>query len=229
VGAPIGRRERRPRRRPRPEQVEAGNEPPSVEITRVTAIRAGEPFADEGAASAWLAELDGDPDRLDAFVAEGIVDVNAALHAARAAAQDAFVPDVAPSSALAVRAGYGAGDALADGEFTEAITVPPSIRRTRRSEALRPQERVARVLGGHEQVEPYETHLLRARADLDCGRQREAAVELEAGVRGLLAEAGSRQSGEDELKDLTTLEAQGPLEERLLVAERVVRRRRILG
>jgi hypothetical protein len=247
VGAPVGRRQRRPRKRPRPQPAESGAEPDSVEIFRLTVIFADRPFAGEPDAAGWLAGLEGDEEALDSEVDAGLRVVNRALHAQRAAAQDAFVADVSPSGALGVRVGYGAGDALAEGEFTQAVEVSPSAQRQRRVDALRPQERVARALGGHEQVPLHESHLLRARADLDCGRLREAAIELRAGIEALLADPTGRSSSEDEASDLAALSEQGPgltaaaraalqaepepepLSEALLIAERVVRRRRILG
>ena len=47
---------------------------------------------------------------------------------------------------------------------------------------------MAAVLGGREQVDVCETLLLRARADLDAGREREAALQLRVGLEALLVE-----------------------------------------
>ncbi len=239
LDAPIGRPQRRRRARQKP--LEADGAAPSVEISRLTVAWA-RPFEEELDAGAWLAGVEKDPEALDREVADGVRVINRALHAQRAAAQDSFVPDVSPERALAVRVGYGNGDALAGGEFSKALEVPPSEKRERRVDALRPQERVARALGGHDSVSAHETHLLRARADFDAGRLREAVVELDAAVRALAAAPRSPSVEEDE--DLATLEGESQalaqaahgktmtedeLERMLRVAERVVRRRRILG
>ena len=239
LDAPIGGSRRRRRGRQKP--VESDPAAPSVEISRVTVAWA-RPFEDEVSAGGWLEVVEADPEALASEVSDALRIVNRALHAQRAAAQDSFVPDVSPERALAVRVGYGNGDALAGGEWSRALDVPPSATRERRVDALRPQERVARALGGHDAVEPHETHLLRARADLDAGRLREAAVELDAAVRALLGAPRNPSVEEDE--DLAGLETEGArlkeaahgkslkaedLESVLRVAERVVRRRRILG
>ena len=44
------------------------------------------------------------------------------------------------------------------------------------------------MLGGRERVDACETLLLRARADLDGGREREAALQLRVGLEALLVE-----------------------------------------
>ena len=56
--------------------------------------------------------------------------------------------------------------------------MPASERGAAGVEALRPTERVAGVLAGRESVAACELLLLRARADLDAGRAREAAMQL---------------------------------------------------
>ena len=44
------------------------------------------------------------------------------------------------------------------------------------------------MLGGRERLDACETLLLRARADLDAGRPREAALQLRVGLEALLVE-----------------------------------------
>ena len=105
------------------------------------------------------------------------------------------------------------------------------------------------MLGGREQLDACETMLARARMDLDSGRSREAALQLRVGVEALLIELrGALQDpGHDE--DMTLLgerrgevgnaanaALRGDLDpageesvaELLAVAERVLRRRRVL-
>jgi hypothetical protein len=116
-------------------------------------------------------------------------------------------------------------------------------------EALRPQERLAAILGGRETIDACETLLLRARADMDQGLLREAALQLRIGLDALLAELPGR-AGPDQEDDLAALSAQrqsvhraaeaavrgplpadrgGELAETLGVCERVLRRRQILS
>jgi hypothetical protein len=109
------------------------------------------------------------------------------VHAHRAAALDPQIADVGPGAALAVRVGYGDGEQLAEGEFAAAVEVPYAERR-RRGELLRPQERVAEVLGGKAAVPACELLVIRARADVDAGRRREAALQLEVALVAALAE-----------------------------------------
>jgi hypothetical protein len=156
-------------------------------MTTLTVITP-EPLGDAAAAAAWLAGRRADHDALDASITGALELVNEAVHAHRAAVGDPAVADVGSDGALAVRVGFGEGEALADGRYTEAVEVPTSERRRRRSEALRPTERVAGVLAGRERVAACELLLLRARADVDAGRNREAALQLRAALAALLAE-----------------------------------------
>ena len=127
------------------------------------------------------------------------------------------------------------------------MEVPLPGRRRRRAEALRPQERVAAVLAGREPIDACETLLLRARADLDQGRPREAALQLRAGLEALLAELPA-SAGPDQAEDLAALrerlestagrparrsqassaERAAEVAETLGICERVLRRRQIL-
>jgi hypothetical protein len=242
VDAPLGRRRRR---RARPRDVKPGEEAPTIHVHRATVVRA-DSFPGEVEAGEWLAKTSRDDAALEEIVGDALRILNRALHAQRAAAQDAFVPDLSRDRALAVRVGYGLGDALAGGEWSAAVDVPPSAPRSRRVEALRPQERIAAVLGGRENVSVCESLLLRARGDLDAGRLREAALELRSAVAALLIELEGT-GGVDQAADLVELETRrealaeaarvalrsdpdsAELEATLGIAERVIRRRRILG
>jgi hypothetical protein len=104
------------------------------------------------------------------------------------------------------------------------------------------------VLAGREQIDVCETLLLRARADLDQGRAREAALQLRVGLEALLAELPGK-AGPDQEEDLAALrerlertvaaagealsgelsaERTDELAETLGTCERVLRRRQIL-
>ena len=188
------RRGRRRRKRARP----AGTGEPAVPITRLTVIRPGGFAADEEA-ERWLGEMSATPDAADEPVAEALAIVNRALHAHRIATQDPALGGVSQRQALATRIGFGTGDDLADGRWTEAVDVPPATGPRDRAEAMRPQERMAADLGRRQPADACETLLLRARADVDGERPREAALQLRVGLEALLAEVSAeappRQKG----------------------------------
>jgi hypothetical protein len=176
--------------------------------------------------------------------------VNSALHAQRAATLDPTVNDLGAHDPVATRIGWGDGTELAAGRWTKAVDAPPDPgKRVRRAEALRPQERLAAILGGREEIGVCETLVLRARLDVDALRWREAALQLEPGARALLAEVGP-DAPEDQRDDLNaigesmdelgriaeralTSPVEGPASEEidatLALCERVLRRRRILS
>ena len=155
-------------------------------LTTLTVIRSA-PLGDDDAAERWLDELRTDHDKLAAELAEALVLINRAIHTHRAAVLDPTLADVDAERALVARVGFGDGDELADGRFARALEVPRSSR-ARRVEGLRPQERLAGVLSGREQVAACELLILRARTDLDAERVREAALQLRVGLEALLAE-----------------------------------------
>jgi len=245
AAAPEPPRRRLSRAKPRPSA--AGAEPATVPLTTLTVITAT-PLGDADSAERWLARVRDDHELLAAELEAALVLANRAIHAHRATVLDPSLADVDSGRSLVARVGFGDGEQLADGRFAAAIEVPPGSRR-RRGQAMRPQERLAAVLGGREAVAACELLLLRARSDLDAERSREAALQLRVGLEALLAERGAlRAPGQDE--DLAALEArrsitgdaanealQGELEaertgeviETLQLCERVVRRHRALG
>lgn len=249
IGAPraAGKRRRRGR------AVEAEGEPQALALTRVTAIRAFAPFEDPGEAARWLDEACEAEDTVEVLVAEALALLNRALHAqAVATANPHSQVELDSGEAERVLIGFGSGDEVADSLFTEAREVDTdtrSSRRRRREEELRPQERVAAVLRGREQLDTCETLLLRARADLNANRNREAALQLRVGLEALLVELKNALADPDHEKDMATLSErrteageaanaalQGELsaeqrtqaEELLKLSERVLRRRRVL-
>jgi hypothetical protein len=262
-GLALGLRRGR-RRRARAQRADPASSSPEVPVTRLTVIRPG-PFDSRDAAEAWLSDVTGSAERCDELVAEALGIVNRALHAHRLATQDPHGGGVSSDAPLARRIGFGTGDELADGRWSHAIEAPtPSIRRGR-AEALRPQERLAATLGGRQAAAACETLVLRARADLDADRTREAALQLRVGLEALLAEvspggalpdasgaartlAGEQATAQDadlaaltERREITGQAANealkgelspnlaGEVAETLRLAERVLRRRRILA
>lgn len=250
LGAPPPAR----RRRRRPRDAEVGEPPLELPVARVTVVLAFNEFEDEKAADAWLQEATATEDSIDRLVEQGIDELNQALHTQAVAGGDPYPQTVTPARATTIRIGYGGGEALADGAFTSAHQVDPGLgpisRRRRRDEELRPQQRLAAVLGGREQLDTCETLLLRARADLDAGRDREAALQLRVGLEALLVELKGALSDDGHEQDMATLasrrheagelanaalqgdlaaEQRESLGELLATAERVLRRRRVLG
>jgi hypothetical protein len=242
VAAPAPRRARR--RRPRLAQA---RDPAEVPLTRLTMIPAQRIARD--AARNHLASVRADHEALEDEVAEALRAANSILRAHRIATADPYGHEIGRDAPLAVRVGYGTGSELAEGRWEEAIDVPPPERRQRRREALRPQERLAAVLGGRERIDACETLLLRARADLDQGRTREGALQLRAGLDAMLAELPGR-AGPDQEEDLAALGERRErvsriaeealrggvgtagiekLNETLRICERVLRRRQILS
>ncbi len=240
------------RRRP-PRDAELAAPPPQVPLARATAIRAFEPFSEPEEAARWLAATAASEEELDAVVAAGISLVNDALHAHAVAAADPHTPALTAERAVAVRVGYGSGKATAEGGFGEAREIDVRAggsRRRRRQEDLRPQERVAALLRGRERLDACETLLLRARLDLDADRPREAALQLRVALEALLAELPDALDDADHRRDITTLteqlpaietvsaealrddlgpEATATISKALETAERILRRRRVLG
>jgi hypothetical protein len=234
LGAPALGERRRRRGRPSPAEPKPG----PVTITRATVVRAASPFEDRAQAARWLDEACEDEDAVDALAAEAIELLNRGLHAQAVAAGDPQIRQLAAEDAERVLVGYGSGEETAEGRYTDArrVDVGPrtASRRRRREEQLHPQERVAAVLRGREQLDACETLLLRARADLDTGRDREAALQLRIGLATLLAELDGAVEDPGHEKDMATLRehqaAEQPpaTEETLALCERVLRRRRVL-
>ncbi|HMI81180.1 MAG TPA: hypothetical protein VK480_05275, partial [Solirubrobacterales bacterium] len=102
---------------------------------------------------------------------------------------------------------------------------------------------------GRERLDACETLLLRARADLDAGREREAALQLRVGLEALLVELHGALTDPGHEGDMATLqqrrtevgeaanaalhgelgeERKTQVEELLETCERVLRRRRVL-
>jgi hypothetical protein len=174
-------------RRPKAREVEPGPSPAPLPLARATVIRP-RPFTDARAAASWLDEVCSDKDLWRPLAVEAVQRLNRALHAHRTAAGDPYLADVDPSRAVAVRFGYGTGEEVADGHWSQARELAERDRRrliSRDFEALRPQERIAAVLGGRERVGAHEELLLRARGDLDAGRAATAALGLHAGLEAM--------------------------------------------
>jgi hypothetical protein len=157
----------------------------------------------DDAADQWLREAD-----LEAEAAAAIAVLNGALAAQRVAAADAQVREVRREHALVTRVGYGAGEDVADGRWRRARELPRPRPAGRRSAALRPQERFAALLAGRDVALAAELLTLRARADLDAGREREAALQLRVALEAALAELQAWAQRRDLAARLTALAAE---------------------
>jgi hypothetical protein len=193
LGAPERRRLAARRRRDAPAQPA----PTPVATARATIIDVGRPLAGEAAARAWL---DGaDEDDVEAALAV----LNRAVHAFRLATADPYLPLAGRRRALVARVGFGAGEEVADGEWTAARElVLADDRRGRRAARgqLEPQARLAALLGGRIVPLVCEELTLRARLDLEHGRDREAALQLLVALDAALAEL-ARSPGAADLSD----------------------------
>jgi hypothetical protein len=182
----LGAPERRRLRDRRPHPVE-GSEPEPVPTTRATVVRA-RPFDASAEAEVWLTLLRSEPDEVEAELAWAVRLLNRARHARRTAAADPYAGDICSIQALVARIGYGSGQAVAEGRFAAALQLPPSAARRARRSMETPDERFAAIIGGREQPLVAEELVLRARADLEAGRMREAALEARTALEALLAE-----------------------------------------
>jgi hypothetical protein len=186
LGAPE-RRHLPVRRRAR----EAPPDPPPQPVLTARATLVDTAALDgRGAADRWLREAD-----LEGLASDALARLNRVLHAHRAATADPTVLPVARSQALVVRVGFGDGERVADGNWDSARELAPESHGTARgigqrrgAHLLRPQQRLAALLAGRDAVLACEELALRARADLDAERLREAALQLRVAFDAALAE-----------------------------------------
>lgn len=158
-------------------------EPVSVPVARATVVDPV-PLSLEAQAAAWLRQLD--PER-EADAATRVL--NRVLYAHRIAGAAPHIHEISPAQALVVRAGFGEGEQVADGLWSDARELVLSRRRAgKRASVLRPQERLALLLSGRGNVLLCEEFTLRARLDLDQGRLALAAIELDRAYAAALRE-----------------------------------------
>jgi hypothetical protein len=182
LGAPerrtlLGRRAQKRNAEPEPE-------PEPVTTGRATVIDLGSPFTGEAEAAAWLKAAGEDQ------LADGLEVLNRTLHAFRLVTSDPYLGPVGRHQALVARIGYGAGEEVADGLWTEARELLVPEHRQRRKAVLHPQARLAALLGSRDQPLASEELALRARLDLDQGRYREAALQILVALDAAIAELG---------------------------------------
>lgn len=160
----------------------------TVPVTRVTVIDA-DPLYDDATAAAWLREAG-----LPAFGPETLARL---IRSFRVASADPFLADLDPARAWRARVGYGSGEQVAEGEWTEARELEPPREPRRNRSKHRPADRLAALLSARDVILASEELALRTRSDLDHGRVREAALQLEAALTAALAELeGWREQGD---------------------------------
>ncbi len=207
LGAPERRRlSRRRGGRGRSLEPETVPEPAPVTTGRATVIDAARPFDGATEAERWLRGAgDDEVDRTLGILARLLV-------AHRVAHADPAVRVPRREEAIAVRVGFGTGEQAAEGRLGEARELPAgrsAARLLRRASALRPQEHTAAILADRFPALACEELALRARADLDTGGDRLAALGTGLALETALAELGTR-SFPDAAARLAELEALAP-------------------
>lgn len=240
------------RRRRRPRKAVVTDAPIRVAVTVATVILADRQYSSEDEAGQWLERLE-DSD----FTGELIADATRTLDRARAAEAAAsgtpFGTPTRVDGIAAARAGYGDGDQVASGRFLDAVEIDArgGSGSGRREKAARTGSlaRSAAILGGRERTAGCEILLPRIRFDLDTGNSAAACLAAEVAVSATIAEMEFAVGGDEHERDLDRLEELLPglaavseraqtgtgdesdlrrVAEALEVAERVIRRRRIL-
>lgn len=241
------------RKRRRPKQSNRSDSPTVVTVTTATLIRAHEPLGSEAEARAWLARLE-DDEFIQSLFDETLAAIDRALAAEAMATGRPYAQSPALDQILNAKIGFGDGDRVADGRFTEALdvdarggTASPKRERLGRT---RPLARIAAILGEKGDETACELLIPRVRADLDAGRVLAAGLAIETAARATVVEMDGVLQNPDHERDLDLLEAMLPdltgmtdtlltdgktwaglgesLHEPLEIAERIIRRRRVL-
>ncbi len=152
-----------------------------VPTSRTTVIDVGAPIDGAERAAAWLKGAG------DAELAAGLAVLNRALHAYRIASADPHAHGVGRNDALVARIGYGAGEQVADGLWTDARELTDADRRRRRRIPAA-QARLAALLTGRQSALVSEELALRARLDLNHARGRVAALQVLVALDAAIAE-----------------------------------------
>lgn len=176
-------------RRGRPVALDSEPDATPLPLSRVTLVKSTA-FDSDDAAAAWLAEVAGDDEMSAGLSGETCRTLNRAIQAHRVAAPDPYAADLHPAAAVAVRFGYGTGDEVAEGRWSEAFELAEAKRRGLRSaliDGVGAQERVAAVLGGRDEVGAEESLLLAAELAAAERRNGEAALAAATAANALAA------------------------------------------
>ncbi|HSO98350.1 MAG TPA: hypothetical protein VLP43_05310, partial [Solirubrobacteraceae bacterium] len=141
LGAPERRRLRRSRRPAEPQP-----EPAPVSTGRATIIDLVRALPDAAAAEAWLQTAG------EAELETALALLNRALHGLRLILADPDRHEVAREQLLVARVGYGGGEEVADGLWSEARELVLRPAHQSRQRVLQPQARLAAMLAGRERA-----------------------------------------------------------------------------
>lgn len=204
-------------------------------------------------ASEWLGTLS--EEEVDQLLEEGLAALDRLLATAAAATGRPWVRRYTVDDVLAARIGFADGTGAAEGIFAQAVeidarggTATPRRERVARSQPLR---RIAAVLRGRERPRTCEVLIPRVATDLDAGRTLAAVssitpalsltvseldgilegdadhdADLEA-LRGMLPDL-AEATREIDREDLDLLSLEQRTRDALKVAERAIRRVRLL-
>jgi hypothetical protein len=186
-----------PRRfRPNLPRAADGARPRELSVTVVTVVLGTRMLDDLSAARKLLRSLKRSTEEQDRWTTAALAILRRGVAAYRASAADPYVPDVSPLDACAVRIGYGEAGAVVRGDWEDAFAVPPPPQpRIRRTVRLMPMQGMAAALTGTGRVLESEELILRVVRDLDHGRNRAAAMTLNAAQELLLAELAGEVLG----------------------------------
>lgn len=240
------------RRRRRPRKAVVTDRPVTASIAVVTVIRADHPFDSEAAAEDWFGRLD-DSDYTGEILDDAIATLDRARAADAATSGLPFGTRTEVGSILTARVGYGEGERVASGRFLEALEVDArgGTASGRREKIARTGSlaRTAAILGGRERSAACEVLVPRVRLDLDTGNDAAARLTIEAAAEATINELEFALDDPDHEDDLDRLEQLLPalaevsgraakgepdpggeqlVENALEIAERIIRRRRIL-
>jgi hypothetical protein len=162
------------------------------------------PLDDARAAADWLKRAG------EVQILEGLAVLDRAMYAFRQIVADPHVGAPSRRQLVNARVGWGDGEKLAAGRFDDSREIPPprGPRFQRRAKVLEPQARLAAALAGREPPLVCAELALRAGADLDAERPREAAlgtmIALDAAITELSLDARALALLErvDELREL---------------------------
>ena len=171
----------------------------TVPVTKVTVIDA-DPILDDATAADWLRGVSAVPDFAPPILERLVASF-------RAASGDPFLADFDVTRAWRTRVGYGSGDQVAEGEWTDARDLdPPAESRHERRSKQRQTDRFVALLSARDVILACEEMTLRARLDLTLGRHREAALQLEAALTAACAELAGWRGQRDIAQRLAELE-----------------------
>ena len=153
-----------------------------VSVQRVTVIDAITPFEHDAAAKRWLAGAG------EAELAGDLATLDEVLRTFGAVTSDPYVRAPGREELLVARIGFGDGEQVAYGNWTDARELLAGSPRQRRSKVLEPQARLAAALGQRTPLLLCEELVVRARRDLDAGRPRAAALQLTVTLDAALSE-----------------------------------------